>query len=194
MLKATIDGDAVRLAIAELKDIDPKMEVYLKRDIRSALSGPAAAIENAFPASSPLSGFNASATARSYQKPKASVSVTPGRARPGRVSTLIAIKIILPKTALRNTVSGAWIAEMAGLRGDYRSGFSRRYVKNFGAGQQHTLNGQGEAMVNALNQRYGSAEKGGRFGWRKFVNMKSNIQKIGIGILEDYVSKLNREN
>ena len=194
MLKATIDGDAVRYAISELKQIDPKMEVYLKRDIRSALSGPASAIENAWPASAPLRGFGSSATLRSYQKPRASVSVTPGRARPGRVSSLVAIKILLPKTANRGTVSGAWIAEMAGLRGDYSTGFSRKYVKNFGADQRHRLNGQGEAMVAALNQKYGSAEKGGRFGWRKFVNMKSNIQKIGIGILEDYVSKLNRES
>ncbi len=194
MLKATFNGDDIRRAISELKEIDSKMELYLKRDIRSALKGPAAAIENAWPASSPLSGFNASSTARSYQKPTSSISVTPGRARPGKVSSLIAIKIILPKTSDKQTVAGAWIAEMAGLRGNYRSGLSRRYIKNFGTNQQHRLNGQGEAMVQALNQRYGSAEKGGRFGWRKFVNMKNNIQNIGINILEDYVAKLNREN
>ena len=193
MLKATLNGDDIRRAIAELNEIDPKMEVYLKRDIRKGLVGPAAAIENAWPASSPLSGFNASATTKAYQKPKASVSVTPGRARPGRVSTLIAIKIILPKTASKSVVAGAWIAEMAGLRGDYKSGQSRQYRKNFGL-MSHRLNGQGEAMVNALNQRYGSADKGGRFGWRKFVNMKNNIQNIGINILEDYVNQLNREN
>jgi hypothetical protein len=193
MIKATLNGDDVRRAIADLKQIDPKMEVFLKRDIRSALSGPASAIEGAFPASSPLSGFGASATTKSYQKPKATVSVTPGRARPGRVSSLVAIKILLPKSSNKEFVAGAWIAEMAGLRRDYKDGYSREYTKNFGR-QKHKLNGQGEAMVQALNQRYGRADKGGRFGWRKFVNMKSNIQKIGIGILEDYVSKLNREN
>ena len=192
MLKATLNGDDIRRAIAELKEIDPKMETYLKRDIRSALAGPASAVENAWPVNSPLSGFN-TATAKSYQRPKATVSVTPGAARRGKASTLVAIKIALPKMANKTVVAGAWIAEMAGLRGDYKSGRSRQYTKNFGT-QSHALNGQGEAMVQALNQRYGPADKGGRFGWRKFVNMKKNIQNIGINILEDYVAKLNREN
>ena len=192
MLKATIEGKAVRDAIAQLKEIDPKMEVYLKRDIRSGLSGPAAAIQKAYP------GKLVSASGRPMMdlvgpsqyngNVRTSVSVTPGVARRGRVSTLIAIKLKIPKGS-----AGAWIAEMAGMRGNYKSGESRTYNKGFGS-QTHTLNGQGEALVNALNQKYGSAEKGGRFGWRKFVNMKSNIQKNGIGILEDYVSKLNIEN
>ena len=193
MIKATFNGDDVRRAIAELKEIDPKMEIYLKREIRSGLSGPASAIEGAWPVSAPLSGFGASATTKSYQKPRATVSVTPGRARPGRVSSLIAIKIVLPKTSSKEVVAGAWIAEMAGLRRDYKDGYSRGYTRNFGPAR-HRLNGQGEAMVQALNQRYGRADNGGRFGWRKFVNMKNNIQNIGINILEDYVSKLNRDN
>lgn len=186
MLKATISGDDVRRAIAELKAIDPNMEKMLKREIRTGLAGPAAAIQNAFPASldSP-SGLN---RLQKYVKPKASVAVTPGIARRGKVSTLIGIRIKMPKGQ-----PNAWIAEMAGLRGDYKDGYSRVYSKN-GEREIHRLNGQGEAMVQALNQKYGTASKGGRFGWRKFVNMKNNIQNIGIGILEDYVSTLNREN
>jgi len=187
MLKATLNGDDVRRAIAELKEIDPKMEIYLKRDIRSALSGPASAIENGWPVSSPLSGMTGF-NRFSYQKPRASVSVTPGAARRGKVSTLIGIRV-----KMDNNKVGAWVSEMAGMRGNYKSGRSREYTRGFGV-QSHALNGQGEAMVQALNQRYGSADKGGRFGWRKFVNMKSNIQNIGINILEDYVAKLNREN
>lgn len=193
MLKATLNGDDIRRAIAELKDIDPKMEACLKRDIRQGLSMPAAAIQSAWPTDSPLSGFGASATTKSYQQPKATVSVTPGRARAGQASTLVAIKIILPKMANKSVVAGAWIAEMAGLRGKYKSGYSREYTRNFGTAR-HKLNGQGEAMVQALNQRYGTADKGGRFGWRKFHNMKNNIQNIGLNILDDYVSKLNRDN
>lgn len=192
MLKATVSGDAVRAAIAQLKEIDPKMEIYLKRDIRSALSGPAAAIQKAYPGSlqtpSGKPMMHRFGPTQYDGNVRAAPSVTPGVARRGRVSTLISIKLKIPKGS-----AGAWIAEMAGMRGNYKSGESRTYNKGFGS-QTHTLNGQGEALVNALNQKYGSAEKGGRFGWRKFVNMKSNIQNIGIGILEDYVSKLNREN
>lgn len=186
MIKATFNGDDIRRAIAELKEIDPNMEKQLKRDIRSGLSGPAAAIQNAFPTSldSP-SGLN---RLGKYVAPKASVSVTPGAARRGKVSTLVGIRLKMP-TGQPN----AWIAEMAGLRGKYRDGYSRKYTKN-GEPEMHRLRGQGEALVQALNQKYGTADKGGRFGWRKFVNMKNNIQHIGLNILEDYVSKLNRDN
>jgi hypothetical protein len=196
MLKATIEGEAVRAAIAQLKEIDPKMEIYLKREIRSGLSGPAAAIQKAYPSrlQSP-SKMNALGPTQYDGNVKATVSVTPGVARRGRVSTLIGIRLKLPKGA-----AGAWIAEMAGLRGDYKTGDSRNYVKygsavdSKGNPYSHKLKGQGEAMVNALNQKYGSADKGGRFGWRKFVNMKGNIQNIGIGILNKYVDQLNRED
>lgn len=186
MLKATFNGDDIRRAIAELKTIDPNMEKQLKRDIRSGLSGPAAAIERAYPASldSP-SGLN---RLQKYAAPKASVTVTPGAARRGAVSTLVGIRIKIPKGQ-----PNAWIAEMAGMRGNYGGGYSRKYTRN-GEPDMHRLNGQGEAMVQALNQKYGTADKGGRFGWRKFVNMKRNIQNIGINILDDYVSKLNRES
>ena len=186
MIKATFNGDDIRRAIAELKDIDPNMEKQLKRDIRAGLSGPAAAVQRAWPneLESP-SGLN---RLQKYVAPKATVSVTPGIARRGRVSTLVGIRVKMPKGQ-----PNAWIAEMAGLRGDYKDGFSREYTKN-GEREMHRLNGQGEALVQALNQKYGSASKGGRFGWRKFVNMKNNIQNIGLNILEDYVSKLNRDN
>lgn len=186
MLKATLNGDDIRRAISELKDIDPNMEKQLKRDIRTGLSGPASAIQNAWPSSldSP-SGLN---RLQKYVAPRATVSVTPGATRRGSVSTLIGIRVKMP-TGQPN----AWIAEMAGLRGNFRNGYSRKYVKN-GEPEMHKLNGQGEALVQALNQKYGTADKGGRFGWRKFVNMKHNIQNIGINILESYVSKINEDS
>ena len=186
MLKATFNGDDVRRAIADLKEIDPKMEIFLKREIRSGLAQPAAAIQKAWPIElEHPSGLN---RLQKYVAPKATVSVTPGIARRGRVSTLVGIRVKMPKGQ-----PNAWIAEMAGLRGDYKSSYSREYTRN-GERDMHRLNGQGDAMVQALNQKYGSASKGGRFGWRKFVNMKGNIQNIGLNILEDYVSKLNRES
>lgn len=186
MIKATFDGDDIRRAIAELKDIDPNMEKMLKRDIRSGLARPASAIQNAWPTElEHPSGLN---RLQKYVAPKATVSVTPGVARRGRVSTLVGIRVKMPKGQ-----PNAWIAEMAGLRGNYRDGYSRKYTKN-GEPEIHRLRGQGEAMVQALNQKYGTADKGGRFGWRKFVNMKHNIQNIGINILDDYVSKLNGES
>lgn len=185
MLKAVVDGRAVADAIAELKTIDPKLYTALRAEMRGKLGGPAKAIENAWPASSPLSGMAGNGRT-AYQPVSTSVAFTPGRARRGAVSTLIGITAKIPKAGV-----GGWITEMAGMRRKFGTGMSRSYSKGFGT-QSHKLNGQGEAMVTALNQRYPLAGKGGRFGWRKFVNMKDNLQILGIGILEKHVAILNR--
>lgn len=186
MLKATVDGRAISDAISELKAIDPKLYTALRAELRTSLGGPAKAIQNGWPAKvdSP-SGMNRLGRS-GYAPVTTSVAFTPGRARRGAVSTLIGITAKIPKNQV-----GAWIGEMAGLRGNYGTGRSREYTKGFGT-QSHALNGQGMALVDALNAKYGSADRGGRWGWRKFVNMKSNIQGIGIGILEKHVAMLNR--
>lgn len=186
MLKAVVDGRAIADAIAELKTIDPKLYTALRAELRTSLGGPAKAIESGWPSrvDSP-SGMNGLGRS-GYSPVTTSVAFTPGRARRGAVSTLIGITAKIPKNKV-----GAWIGEMAGLRGRYSSGRSREYAKGFGV-QSHALNGQGMAMVDALNQKYGSSDRGGRWGWRKFVNMKSNIQGIGINILEKHVAILNR--
>jgi hypothetical protein len=194
MIKAVVDGRAIADAIAELKTIDPKLYTALRAELRTGLGGPAKAVENAWPASSPLSGMNNNGRT-AYQPIKTSVSFLPGRARGGKVSTLIGITAKVPKERV-----GGWIGEMAGIRNKYTSGDSRTYSKNGmsadskGNPYKHKKNGQGEALVQALNQKYGTADRGGRWGWRKFVNMKSNIQSIGINILENTVTKLNRGN
>ncbi len=185
MLKATVDGRAVADAIAELKTIDPKLYTALRAELRTSLGGPARAIENAWPSTSPLSGMSGFGRT-AYQPVTTSVAFTPGRARRGAVSTLIGITAKIPKARV-----GGWIGEMAGMRRKFGTGMSRSYSKSFGT-QQHALNGQGEAMVTALNQRYPMSGNGGRFGWRKFVNMKDNLQNLGIGILEKHVAILNR--
>ena len=195
MIKAVVDGRAVADAIAELKTIDPKLYTALRSELRTSLGGPAKAIENAWPISvqSP-SGMNKLGRT-GYAAPTTSVAFTPGRARSGKVSTLIGITAKIPKNQV-----GAWIGEMAGLRNKFKSGESDIYSKNGsyfdskGNPYSHKLNGQGQALVQALNAKYGSSTNGGRWGWRKFVNMKSNIQQIGIGILENAVTKLNRGN
>ena len=111
VVKATVDGSAVRKAIAELKEIDPKLVTALRRDIKNELAGVASGIESAFPEQGELSGMNGRGRT-SYSKPSAAVAFTPGYGRAGKVSTLIGIKVKIPKNQV-----GAWIAEMAGMRG-----------------------------------------------------------------------------
>jgi hypothetical protein len=188
VVKATVDGSAVRYAITELKEIDPKLVTALRRDIRNELSGVASGIEAAFPADGELSGMNGRGRT-SYLKPTASVAFTPGYSRAGRASTLIGIKVKIPKNQV-----GAWIAEMAGMRGVARiGGRSRIYKDQLGQDKSHSLNGQGAYLIDRLNRRTPMVGHGGRYGWKYFSSQKDDVRLKGIRILERAVTALNLE-
>ena len=188
VVKATVDGSAVRRAIAELKEIDPKLVSALRRDIKSELSGVASGIEAAFPSEGELSGMNGRGRT-SYLKPKASVAFLPGYGRAGKASTLIGIKVKIAKDQV-----GAWISEMAGMRGVARvGGQSRSYRGQLGETKSHRLNGQGAYMIDRLNRRSPMGGRGGRYGWKYFLSQKDDVRVRGIRILERAVTALNLE-
>lgn len=184
----TVDGSTVREAIAQLKEIDPKLYTALRRDMRNEFSGLASGIEASFPAEGELSGLNFRGRT-SYAKPKASVMFTPGVARRGRVSTLIGIRVKVPSSQV-----GARIAELAGMRGVVQmSGESRTYTGPLGEPKNHRLNGQGAYLIDRLDRRSPLAGRGGRYGWKYFVSQKNEIRYKGIQILERAVEVLNME-
>lgn len=188
VVKATVDGSAVRRAIAELKEIDPKLVTALRRDIKSELSGVASGIESAFPNSGELSGLNGRGRT-SYSKPSASVAFLPGYGRAGKASTLIGIKVKIAKDQI-----GAWISELAGMRGIVRiGGQSRTYRGPLGENKSHRLNGQGAYLIDRLNRRSPMPGRGGRYGWKYFLSQKDDVRSRGIRILERAVSALNLE-
>lgn len=188
VVRATVDGSAVRRAIAELKEIDPKLVTALRRDIKSELSGVASGIEASFPAEGELSGFNGMGRT-SYKKPTAAVAFLPGYARSGKASTLIGIKVKIAKDQV-----GAWISEMAGMRGIVRvGGQSRSYRGSLGEPKSHRLNGQGAYMIDRLNRRSPMPGRGGRYGWKYFISQKDDVRERGIRILERAVTALNLE-
>ena len=188
VVKATVDGDAVRRAIAELKEIDPKLVTALRRDIKSELSGVASGIESAFPIMGELSGLNGQGRT-SYAKPRAAVAFLPGYARKGKASTLIGIKLKIPKDQI-----GAWLSELAGMRGIARiGGQSRTYRGPLGENKSHRLNGQGAYLIDRLNRRSAMVGRGGRYGWKYFNSQKDDVRVRGIRVLERAVAALNLE-
>jgi len=189
VVKASISGQAVREAIAELKEIDPKLYSALRKDIKGSADGVASGIVQAFPSKGELSGLNFNGRT-SYSKPlKATPSFTPGRARAGRVSSLISIKLKLNSDRV-----GAWISEMAGMRGQVRvGGQSRTYPGILGEPKSHRLNGQGAYLIDRLNRRTPMGGRGGRYGWAYFVSKKDDLHNTGIQILERAVDELNRK-
>lgn len=188
VVKATVDGSAVRRAIAELKEIDPKLVTALRRDIKTELSGVASGIEAAFPAEGELSGLNGRGRT-SYAKPRAAVAFLPGYARRGKASTLIGIKVKIAKDQV-----GAWISEMAGMRGEaFISGYTRYYDGPLGERKRHRLNGQGAYLIDRLNRRTPMVGRGGRYGWKYFNGQKDDVRNRGMNILERAVAALNME-
>lgn len=184
----TVDGSAVRDAIAQLKEIDPKLYTALRRDMRNELSGLASGIESAFPPQGELSGMNGRGRT-SYAKPRAVVMFTPGVARRGRVSTLIGIRLKVPQSQV-----GARIAELAGMRGVVQmSGESRPYKGPLGEPKTHRLNGQGAYLIDRLDRRSQLAGRGGRYGWKYFLSQKADVRERGIRILERAIAALNLE-
>lgn len=184
VVKATVDGSAVREAIAELKLIDPKLFNGLKKDIRADLSGLASGIERAFPEEGELSGLRYRGRT-SYRKPRITISVTPGRTS----RTIVAIKAIIPSNQV-----GAKIAEMAGMRGIVKiGGQSRGYKGELGQPKSHRLNGQGAYLIDRLNRRSPLAGRGGRYGWSYFNSQKNDVRDKGERILNRIVTQLNLE-
>lgn len=194
-VKVVVDGAAVREAIAELKKIEPALQRALRRDLKSSLTGLAAGVGNAFPAQGELSGLNYSGRTR-YEKPRASASFTPGVARRGKTSTLFGIRVKGTKTAV-----GAWLAEMAGMRGVSVSGGLTRTYSKYGspvsaAGKpyQHRKANQGAFLIDRLDRRTPMKGRGGRYGWAYFSKRKGPFREKGLKVLNKAVDALNRSN
>jgi hypothetical protein len=187
VVKVSIDGDAVRGAIADLKAIDPKLVKDLRTNIRGAFSGVAAGVKNAFPNEAPLSGMKHFGRT-AYAPPDTSVSFTPGATRRGRASSLMSIRVKIPKNAV-----GSWIAEMAGMRGVVRdSGRSRSFTR-LGETISYQMNGQGAYFIDRLNRRSPLVGKGGRYGWKYFKAHLPGLREQGMKILYEAVADLDKQ-
>lgn len=79
-------------------------------------------------------------------------------------------------------------AELAGIRRRGPRKVSKSYTKN-GKTRTHTVNGQGDAMIDKLQREFG---KPGRFAWIRVVKRKPEIEKKVQDIADDFGIKLSR--
>jgi hypothetical protein len=166
MLKATIDGDSIRQAIAMLKDLDQDVLKHLKGDLQSALSNVSSEIAADVPTDAPLSGMGVDRGRLRWGKvgvPK--VSITGGKTR--------GIKRLVSITVGARPDAGLKMVELAG---------SKNVITQK----------RGEIMITRLNERYPWKGKAGRFAFKKFRELRPEVLEITKKILNDYLEQVNR--
>lgn len=153
----------IQETIEVLHQLDKKIIRNARRDIRSAAEPMRAGIASAIPSEAPLRGMrHRGRTGWQPEMTKVVIKTSFSRkAIAGRVS-IVSI-VVGGKTGSAGTAA-LMIADMAGIRGKYSRGQSRSYRTGFSAERSHRLNGQGRAMVRALNSKDGSPS---RYVWRE---------------------------
>jgi hypothetical protein len=186
VLKATVsvDGASIRAVMAELNKIDPELRKTMRKELVTALSGVTSDIKASIPTVSPLSGMVTQGRLKWGTPKKPTVSITPGKSKRG--VSFISIK------AGANPEAAFMMGERAGSRKQYATGRSKPYKRN-GHEVTHRLNGQGEAMVKALNVRYPMKGKGGRWAFDRFRKDRPEIMRKASKIVESYIELVNRK-
>lgn len=162
MLKLEVDPKALRALQSELKAIDPGLEKQFKKDLKDEFQPVAQGIQTLMPKQSPLSGFVNNGRTR-WSAGRVGVSVTPGA---GWGRAFIAFTEV--------GTAGTKIVEFAGKG-------KRNYIKT----------AQGQAMVNALNNRFSAPAREGRFFFQAYKRNRVQVYERTQNIIDRYVTLTN---
>jgi hypothetical protein len=165
MLKPTIDNNAIKALVVELKEIDPGLARQLSKDIKNELMPVAGRIKNQISDTPPLSGL-ANHNGRTKWTPwKIGVSVTPGS---GWGRSFVAFT--------NNSGAGNKIAEFAGKG-------KKSYVKTT----------QGIRFIDFLDAAAPSPGRQGRFFFQAYRNNKNGVIESTQNVIDNYVDIVNRK-
>lgn len=186
MLKTSVevDGASIRAAMKALDEIDPELRKTMRKELAASLGGVVNDIRSSIPTVSPLSGMVTQGRLKWGIPKKPTISLTPGRSKVG--VSFLSIK------AAANPEAAFMMGERAGSRKQYGRGQSKSYTKN-GKQQTHRVNGQGEKMVQALNQRYPMKGRGGRWAFDTFRKDRPEIIAKATKIVNSYLEVVNRK-
>lgn len=166
MLRPEIDADAIILLRAQLRELEPGLANQLGRDMKKILSGPAKAIQQKLPQTSPLS--NLVHGERIWSPAKVSLTVR-AAAGFGKPMALIAAEGN-PEKAMNK------IVEFAGKG-------KKDYVKGK----------RGRAFIRNLDNVQSSPAREGRFFFQAYKSVKPEMYR-GIGqVIDEYVELASRK-
>ena len=163
-----IDPKAFRKALNALKELDPTVTKALRAELKTELAPYATKLANQMPEVSPLKGMNKN-MATGYRKPKGKVSFTPGSSR-STASRLLAFQLD------SGDRRGFYLMELAGTQN------KRGYTD------------KGRIMIDRLNKdKPLTGKRGGRYGWRAFLGMFGDVQRVADGIINKTLDRVEKE-
>lgn len=174
MINTTVKGDDIRKVVKLLRTVEPNLLKQLRKDMRNDIKPYAAMVTKSEPKSIDVpTGFLAPRHATRWTPSKSSISFTPGKRRKARSgeSNLLSIAINPVESGAR----GYYIMELAGTRS---SGSSP----------------QGQHLISLLNGRFNNPNpKAGRFFWKAFFDMKSQIVGLGEKSIQAFGDAASKE-
>lgn len=187
MLNVSVDASKVRTVVKELKELEGNAIKDLRNNLKTAINPFAAKVQSGVPSAAPLK--NMSHAGRSAWSPtKYLVSFTPGTYFKGKNEH--------PLITLKFTGKGSVgfdYAELAGASNLKPRPLSKAHTRR---GQQKEVryrnNGQGRGFIDALNRKFPSRYKAGRFTFVKFKAMQPAISQVALMILEKYAAEVNK--
>ena len=188
MITARVDASNINHTVRTLRGVDKRVLRDMRKELRGKIQPYANSIAQAVPAQSPLRGMRHDGVTRWQGKPKASVSFTPGKSRSG--NRLLSIKVT--GGSAKAGPIGFDYAEMAGVRRRAPKPFSKVYQRE-GLNQQHRVNGQGDAMISALQRKVPIRGRAGYFAFEEALQKYGLLSKIGVLALQKFSVKITHE-
>lgn len=173
----TLKATDLKVLLAELKQVDPKLRSTLQKEMRDQLKGFANDLRGSAPPSAPLSGFAkgvANSKQYTYAPPLASVKTPLGkRSRKPGVFPVVSMSF-----RGRAKTAGYNIFELAG-------------TANIGK-DKNGLTPQGRAMIRNLNARFPIRQGLGRFVIPEAKKDQAEVMRVARRVIEKYVALVNR--
>lgn len=132
-----------------LKSVEPELWKQLRSDIRKIAAPAVSSIKSNVPTIAPLSGMVNNGRL-AWSPVKVNVSITPAQRARGFGSTTSNLAAIISKGSAGQ---GMVIADMAGRGGGRQRKNQTRVYPYKGGSRSHRVNGQGQAMINALGKQ-----------------------------------------
>jgi hypothetical protein len=165
----SIKAADLKVLLAELKQVDPKLRSTLQKEMRDKLKGFANELKGAAPPDSPLSGFAkgvASSTRYTYSTPLSSIKTPLGK---------------------RAKKPGFYPVVSMSFRGRAKTaGFNIMELAERGRSPQ------GSAMVQALNAKFPVKGGLGRFIIPEAKKNQGEVTEVARKVIEKYVALVNR--